>query len=101
MDNLPAIISASELPLIEDDHDLVLLLRSTTNELLDPLVGYLTKDDEGRISSELDLTAAYKAHYPDHLKYVDDISAELQKYGGNTFANWLRGGKGVCYAEIC
>lgn len=90
----------AELSLIEDDHDLVPLLRSTTNELLDPLVGYLTDDGEGRFSSELDVTDAYKEHYPDHLKYVDEISAELQLFGGNTIANQIRG-YGVYYAEIC
>ena len=106
------------LLLIKDDHDLVPLLRSTSNEFLDPLVGYLTADGEGRISSELDLTDAYKTYYPDHLKYVDEISAELQLFGGNTFANKIRGvgvcasvltpvpvlkipGYGVRYAEIC
>lgn len=106
------------LLLIKDDHDLVPLLRSTSNELLDPLVGYLTADGEGRISSELDLTDAYKTYYPDHLKYVDEISAELQLFGGNTIANKIRGvgvyasvltpvpvlkipGYGVRYAEIC
>ena len=90
----------TELPLIEDDHDLVPLLRSTSNELLDPLVGYLTADGDGRVSSELDLTDAYKTYYPDHLKYVDEISAELQLYGGNTIVNQIRG-HGVRYAEIC
>lgn len=106
------------LLLIEDDHDLVPLLRSTSNELLDPLIGYLTADGEGRISSELDLTDAYKTYYPDHLKYVDEISAELQLFGGNTIANTIRGvgiwasvltpvpvlkipGYGVPYAKIC
>lgn len=106
------------LLLIKDDHDLVPLLRSTSNDLLDPLVGYLTADGEGRISSELDLTDAYKTYYPDHLKYVDEISAELQLFGGNTIANKIRGagvyasvltpvpvlkipGYGVRYAEIC
>lgn len=31
---------------------------------------------------------------------TDEIIDELQRYGGNTFANILRGGKGVCYREI-
>jgi len=100
MAGLPATIPVTELSLIKDDHDLVPLLRSTSNELLDPLVGYLTADGEGRISSELDITDAYKTYYPDHLKYVDEISAELQLFGGNTIANQIRG-CGVRYAEIC
>ncbi len=100
MAGLPATTPVTELPLIKDDYDLVPLLRSTSNELLDPLVGYLTADGEGRISSELDLTDAYKTYYPDHLKYADEISAELQLFGGNTFANQVRG-YGVRYVEIC
>ena len=100
MAGLPETIPETELPLIKDDHDLVPLLRSTSNELLDPLVGYLTADGEGRISSELDLTDAYKTYYPDHLKYADEISAELQLFGGNTIVNQIRG-HGVRYAEIC
>ncbi len=101
MAGLPETIPETELPLIKDDHDLVPLLRSTSNELLDPLVGYLTADGEGRFSSELDLTNAYKTYYPDHLKYVDEISAELQLFGGNTIANKILRGYGVRYEEIC
>ena len=100
MAGLPENIPETELPLIKDDYDLIPLLRSTSNELLDPLVGYLTADGEGRISSELNLTAAYLEHHPDHLKYVDEISAELQLFGGNTIANTVRD-HGVRYAEIC
>ena len=90
----------SELPLIEDDADLVPLLRATTNELLAPLVGYLTAGGEGRISSELNLIEAYKQHHPNHRMYVDDIAAELQLYGGNTLRNTWRG-HGVPYRVIC
>ena len=96
MAGLPATTPVTELPLIKDDRDLVPLLRSTSNELLDPLVGYLTKP----LTSDLDLTNIYKTYYPDHLKYADEISAELQLFGGNTFANRIRG-YGVRYAEIC
>ena len=101
MAGLPETIPETELPLIKDDYALVPLLRSTSNELLDPLVGYLTADGEGRFSSELDLTNAYKTYYPDHLKYVDEISAELQLFGGNTIANKILRGYGVRYEEIC
>ena len=100
MAGVPSLTPVTELPFIEDDYDLVPLLRSTSNELLDPLVGYLTDDGEGRISSELDSTGAYIAHHPDHLKYVDEIAAEIQLFGGNTIANQIRG-YGVQYAEIC
>lgn len=87
---------SDKLPLIEDDHDLVPLLRAATNEQLDPLVGYM----KGRVTSELDKTEAYKQHYPNHRMYVDDIAAELQLYGGNTLPNMWRG-HGVPYRVIC
>jgi uncharacterized protein YaaW (UPF0174 family) len=43
---------------------------------------------------------AYKTLCPDHQKYVDEIAAEIQKFGGNTIANIMRGGRGVLYKEI-
>lgn len=32
--------------------------------------------------------------------YADEIAAEIQKFGGNTIANLLRGGYGVPYKEV-
>ena len=97
--HVPSLLGG-ELPLIASDTDLVPLLRSATNEQLAPLVGYLTDDNTGRISSQLDETMAYLRHYPDHRCYVDDIAAEIQLFGGNTMANILRG-HGAQYREIC
>ena len=90
----------SELPLIQNDRDLVPLLCGASNELLDPLVGYLTNKGKGRWTSELDLTEIYQQHYPDHQHYVYEIAAELQLYGGHTAANAFRE-HGVPYREIC
>lgn len=90
----------SELPLIQNDLDLVPLLRGASNELLDPLVGYLTNKGEGRWTSELDLTEIYQQRYPDHQHYVYEIAAELQLYGGRTEVNFFRE-HGVPYREIC
>lgn len=90
----------AELPLVNPDDDLLPLLRATSNDLLDPLVGYITDNNKGRLTSELDLTEVYKTNYPNHRAYVDEIAAEIQKFGGNTIANLFRGGKGVPYAQV-
>ena len=90
----------SELPLIQNDTDLVPLLHGASNELLDPLVGYLTNKGKGRWTSELDHTEIYQQHYPDHQHYVYEIAAELQLYGGHTAVNFVRE-HGVPYREIC
>lgn len=81
-------------------------LKNCTQEELAPLVGALLGtndngeiDKTGRISSELNSTDAFKKHFPDHTKYVDEIIEEIQTYGGNTFANLFRG-CGVPYHEI-
>lgn len=42
----------------------------------------------------------YKKYYPQHSKYWREIAAEIQCFGGNTFATMLRGGKGVVYKEV-
>ncbi len=38
---------------------------------------------------------AYKTYHPDHNQYWELIAAEIQRYGANSFATMLRGGKGV------
>ena len=88
----------SEIKLREPDIDLIPLLRECNNDELDNLVGYISK--KGKVSSQLQTTRAYKKHNPDHIKYVDEIIAEIQKFGGNTIANIMRGGKGAYYKEI-
>ena len=81
-------------------------LKSCTKEELEPLVGAVLGTDDnghidrsGRFSSELDKTPAFAAHFPDHTKYVDEIIEEIQKYGGNSIANAMRG-MGVSYHEV-
>ncbi len=88
----------SEIKLREPDSDLIPLLRKCSSEELDNLVGYLTQ--KGGVSSQLKNTKAYREWYPDHGKYVDEIIAEIQKYGGNTIFNIARGGVGVTYRDI-
>ena len=83
------------------DNDLI-FLRNAENSDLKVLVDYLTKrkDGETRLTEELTMTENYKKYYPDQLQLMaDDIAEELQRYGGNTFMNILRG-HGVEYREL-
>ncbi len=91
---------------VPNDYELEFLKECTQDELA-PLVGAILGTDDngdidcsGRFSSELDRTPAFKANYPDHTKYVDEIIEEVQKFGGNTFANIFRGDMGVSYHEV-
>lgn len=81
-------------------------LKSCTKEELEPLVGAILGTDDkgnidrsGRFSSELDKKPTFTTHFPDHTKYVDEIIEEIQKYGGNSIANAVRG-MGVSYHEV-
>lgn len=81
-------------------------LKGCTDEELEPLVGaVLGTDDEGninlagRFSSQLNKTTAFKKNYPEHSKYVDELIEEIQRFGGNSFANIIRG-TGVSYHEL-
>lgn len=83
------------------DPDLEFLSKCTDEDLND-LVYCLTHDKDGskRLTEELTLSDAYKKHYPYHSLYWEEIAAEIQCFGGNTFANMFRGGKGVLYKEV-
>ena len=87
------------------DHDLD-FLRNCTKEELEPIVGAILDKDEhgninkrGRLTSDLDMSDTFKQYFPDHTKYVDDIIAEVQQFGSNTFATAFRG-YGVTYHEV-
>lgn len=85
----------------EMDRDLI-FLPSTDSGDLKVLVDYLTKkkNGEARWTEGLTITENYKKYYPDQLQLMcEDIIEELQRYGGNTFMNILRG-HGVEYQEI-
>jgi len=89
------------LPLIEDDNDLVPLLRQASNEELAPLVEYII--DKGDITAQLQRTQRHKQYSVsrDHSKYADDIAAEIQKFGANTFwSHAFRKGRGIKYRKI-
>ena len=76
-------------------------LRSMESKDLDVLVETLTGKDKSNSTENLSQQDGYKRHYPDHIKYVDEIAEELQRFGGNTVATYLfRLGEGVLYKEI-
>lgn len=83
------------------DNDLVFLGALKSEDLSD-LVYCLThgKDGEERFTEELTQHSKYKRYYPDHAMYWEEIAAEIQCFGANTFATLLRGGKGVEYKEV-
>lgn len=97
--NATATHGRGPLPLIADDADLVPLLRSAPNEFLDPLVQYIV--EKGGQTAQLPHTEAFKRFYSNHQTHVDDIAAEIQKFGANTLVSHiLKDGQGVRYAEI-
>jgi uncharacterized protein YaaW (UPF0174 family) len=87
------------LPLLEDDRDLVPLLRLAPAEMLDPIVEYIRR--KGGLTAQLHRTDRFRRFEPNHTIYADDISAEIQKFGANTLvSHTFRHGKGVYYQEI-
>jgi len=87
------------MKIVDDD---LSFLQKTSNDDLLVLIDYLTKDKTGkrRLTEELTKLPIYQNCYPGRLNYMwDDIAHELQKFGGNTIMNKLRG-HGVYYREI-
>ncbi len=84
-----------------DDSDLE-FLKKCSSEDLDILVSILTTDKDGtaRLTEDLTINERFKKYAPDHNKYWDLVAAEVQGFGGNTFATMFRGGKGVLYKEV-
>ncbi len=72
------------------------------SEDMNDLVYCLTHDKDGdsRLTEELTESERYKAHHPEHRKYWNEVAAEIQCFGANTFATLLRGGEGVQYKEV-
>ncbi|WQW50995.1 DUF3944 domain-containing protein [Helicobacter pylori] len=82
------------------DSDLAFLKRLSSNDLKD-LFDALVYDEDGekRFTEGLTLSEEYKRHGNDYAKYPTRIAEELQRYGGNSFANFFRD-EGVLYKEI-
>lgn len=83
------------------DPDLEFLGTCSSKEL-DDLVYLLThdKDGETRWTEFLTSSDKYKRYYPEHSHYWREIAEEIQLFGGNSFANLFRGGRGVEYKEV-
>ncbi|HAT2866213.1 TPA: DUF3944 domain-containing protein [Serratia marcescens] len=84
-----------------DDEDLAFLAKCS-DEDLNGLVDCLIYDKDGktRWTEELSSSENYKKFKPQHSLYWEDIAAEVQCFGGNTFATVIRQGKGVKYREV-
>lgn len=84
-----------------NDEDLE-ILSIAENDDLQVLVDYLTRDKDGdlRFTEELTSTPGYKNNPNNPHAYWQDIAAELQCFGGNSFVNFFRGGEGVPYREV-
>lgn len=78
-------------------------LQYCSNDDLKSLSDILTHNAKGeiRMSEQLTNSDAYVRCYPDRMKGMwVEIAEELQRFGGNTFANIFRGGTGVSYETI-
>lgn len=77
-------------------------LGTLSSDELDDLVKIITHDTDGEVRFTETLTSKdiYKRNYPNHSVYWQDVAEEIQCFGGNTFANIFRGGRGVEYKEI-
>ena len=84
-----------------NDEDLE-ILSVADDEDLQILVNYLMRDEDGdlRFTEELSSAPGYKTNPNKPRTYWKEIAAELQCFGGNSFANFFRGGEGVPYREV-
>lgn len=86
------------------DHDLDFLLKCSDDDLL-KLVDILIGKKEGDVRkkrscfAELQRQKAYMMYPEEPTRYVNEIIAEIEAFGGNTIANFLRG-YGVTYREV-
>ena len=78
------------------DNDLNPVLEKARDDDLLPLVDYMLK----KLSNEIDTDERYKANPKKPSAYADLLASEIRKFGGNSFANMFRGGKGVPYKEV-
>ncbi|MDW3557755.1 DUF3944 domain-containing protein [Helicobacter pylori] len=76
------------------------LKQLSSNDLKD-LFDALVYDEDGtlRMNEELTSSTEYQRYGHDYAKYPRRIAEELQRYGGNSFANFFRD-EGVLYKEI-
>lgn len=58
------------------------------------------KNGNTRMTELLTVSEVYKTNVPHHSVYWQELCEEIQKFGGNTIANLIRGDQGVLYREI-
>ena len=77
--------------------ELVRVLQESSNEDLEYLVNYIK--GKADFTETLTVSPGYRAHYPNHSMYVNEIAHEIRLFGGDTFANIFRD-EGPPYKEI-
>lgn len=77
-------------------------LGECNEEQLAKLAEILIKDDDAKFRRFEEVTGSneYKRYGNHYHKYWEILAGDFQKFGGNSGANLLRGGKGVQYNEI-
>lgn len=86
-----------------EDHDLDFLLECSDDDLL-KLVDILIGEKKGDVrkpslSAELQRQEAYMKYPDEPTRYVNEIIAEIEAFGGNTIANFIRR-TGVPYRKV-
>lgn len=86
-----------------EDQDLMSVLEGGSLEDLSILIDIITDNGEGRLSLEETvkkslINAKKSPHISSEIKTL--IAEEIQRFGGNSFINLFRMGKGVIYKEI-
>ena len=85
------------------DTDLVEVLTSADAEDLSILTDHITDKGDGRLSLSSDtckklVDARVAGEFSAEIRAL--IGEELQRFGGNSLVNLMRGGTGVTYSEI-
>lgn len=79
------------------DLTLVPLLRKCSNEDLEYLVNFIK--EKADFTETLTVSPGYRAHYPNHSMYVNEIAHHIRLFGGNSIPNFFRD-EGPPYEEI-
>lgn len=74
------------------------ILAHCTNEELGLLVDLICKGASS--TEELSTSRVFERYFPNHKRYWKKIAEEIQRFGGNSVANIVRG-SGVLYKNIC
>lgn len=84
------------------DTDLEFLGEMTNEDLaqLANVIIFDPKDQKKRLTEGVTSTEEYQKYGTQYKMYWKVLAEELQKYGGDSIVNVLRGGKGVLYKEI-